>query len=98
MSDEMTTLSVRILDREYQVSCPPEEVEALNASARYLDEHMLNIRESGKIIGLDRIAVMAGLNICHDFLDTRFNREEAENTLSSLSSKIDAALEAHTPR
>ncbi|MDA1073228.1 MAG: cell division protein ZapA [Proteobacteria bacterium] len=94
MCAAITTMSVRILDREYQVSCPPEEVEALTQSARYLDEQMLNIRETGKIIGLDRIAVMAGLNISHEFLDVRFNREQFESTISSLSNRIDAAIAA----
>ena len=90
---EATLMSVRILDREYQVSCPPEEVDALTRSARYLDEQMLNIRESGKIIGLDRIAVMAALNISNEFLATSFDRGQAEATLAGLADRIDAVLE-----
>jgi len=66
-----TTVSVKILDKEYQVSCPEDEIDALTASARYLDQQMRQIRESGKVIGSDRIAVMAALNIAHEMLSNR---------------------------
>ena len=63
-----TTVSVRILDKEYQVNCPEDEIDELNASARYLDAQMRGIRDSGKVLGLDRMAVMAALNIANDLL------------------------------
>ncbi len=69
MSETYTTVTVRILDKEYQVNCPNEEVEELTRSAQHLDDQMRTIRDSGKVFGLDRIAVMAALNIAHDFLD-----------------------------
>jgi cell division protein ZapA len=62
------TVTVKILDKEYQVSCTPEEVEDLHASARHLDAQMRAIREGGRVFGVDRIAVMAALNITHDLL------------------------------
>ena len=68
---ESTTVSVKILDKEYQVSCQKDEVEALSASARYLDQQMRQIRESGKVFGLDRIAVMAALQLAHELLGAR---------------------------
>ena len=68
MSDKTTTVSVKILEKEYQVACPDDEVDALTASARLLDQQMAEIRESGKVFGLDRIAVMAALNIANDYL------------------------------
>ena len=71
MSDAPTTVNVTILDKEYQVACPPDEVDALTASARYLDTQMNEIRETGKIFGLDRIAVMAALNIANEFINNR---------------------------
>ena len=80
MSDN-NTVSVTILDKEYQVTCPPEEVEALTASARFLNQQMNDIRSSGKVVGLDRIAVMAALNIANEYLNS-------ENTLSSTKDSV----------
>ena len=71
MSEKTTTVSVRILEKEYQVACPDDEVEALSASARFLDQQMAEIRESGKVFGLDRIAVMAALNIANEYLSSK---------------------------
>ncbi|MEM1191471.1 MAG: cell division protein ZapA [Pseudomonadota bacterium] len=65
------TFSVTILDKEYQVACPPEQQAELLLSARHLDEQMRAIRSTGKVIGLERIAVMAALNISHELLQTR---------------------------
>ena len=80
MSSDSTTVSVRILDKEYQVTCPTDEVDELTASARYVDEQMRNIRDSGKVLGLDRMAVMTALNVTHDFL--RLEHEHASNAKS----------------
>ena len=60
------TVIVKILDKEYQVACPPDEQTGLLEAARYLDQKMRQIRSSGKIIGLERIAVMAALNISYE--------------------------------
>jgi len=91
-----TTVSVKILDKEYQVACPADEVDALSASARYLDQQMQRIRESGKVFGLDRIAVMAALNITHDFLANRHSASsvqgEFDARVEQLGNKISRAL------
>jgi cell division protein ZapA len=87
VSATLTTVSVKILDKEYQVACPPEEVDALTAAARYLDQKMFNIRETGKVFGLDRIAVMAALNIANEFLA---NRHSADTVQSEVGTRIDA--------
>ncbi|MEP5765751.1 MAG: cell division protein ZapA [Halieaceae bacterium] len=93
------TVSVNILDKEYQVSCPPEQEAELIVSASYLDKQMRSIRESGKVIGLERIAVMAALNISHELLQASEQEDviaggiavdEAE--VSNLSRKIDEAI------
>jgi len=69
MSDIQTeTVAVRILDKDYQVTCPSDEVQALTTSASYLDKQMRTIRDGGKVLGVDRIAVMAALNIANDLL------------------------------
>lgn len=93
---EQETLHVKILDRDYGVSCPPEEVEELRNSARLLDERMREIRRSGKIVGLERIAVMAALNIAHDLIKTQAELENydriTEKQLARLNDKIERAL------
>ena len=91
-----TTVSVKILDKEYQVACAEEEVEALTASARLLDRHMEEIRGSGKVFGLDRIAVMAALNIANDYLHTKIQsddtREFLDQRVVDLTARIDKAI------
>ena len=62
------SVTVQILDKEYSIICPQEERSNLVSAARYLDGKMREIRSSGKVIGADRIAVMAALNITHDLL------------------------------
>ncbi len=86
-----TTVTIKILGKEYQVSCPEDEVDALSASARFVDQQMSNIRESGRVFGHDRIAVMAALNIANDFIHKR-------NTADTMQSDIDSKLAALTRR
>ncbi|MEB0092794.1 cell division protein ZapA [Pseudomonas sp. CCI1.2] len=62
------SVTVQILDKEYSIICPQEERTNLVSAAKYLDGKMREIRSSGKVIGADRIAVMAALNITHDLL------------------------------
>lgn len=96
---EPTTVSVKILDKEYQVSCQQEEVEALSASARYLDQQMRQIRETGKVFGLDRIAVMAALNLANELLQKRDQlnaiQGEANSRARHLTDRIMVALAEH---
>lgn len=97
---EVKTIVVTILDREYRVSCPDDERDALLASARYLDEQMRTIRETGKIIGLERIAVMAALNITHEMLQKPSGKGSKKSSLDeerigSLIDKIDRTLHQH---
>jgi cell division protein ZapA len=94
-----TTVTVRILDKEYQVACPDEEVDELTASARHLDRQMRAIRETGKVLGLDRMAVMAALNIAHDYLRLEGAHANAtraggatEQRIAALTERISAAL------
>lgn len=61
---QSNTLTVQILDKEYCINCPDDERANLESAARYLDGKMREIRSSGKVIGADRVAVMAALNIC----------------------------------
>ena len=90
------TVTVSILDKDYQVSCKPEEVTALQDSARYLDTKMREVKDSATVLGLDRIAVMAALNIANEFL-TEANKgkslaEDRNRDLNQLAGKLDSAL------
>ena len=91
-----STVSVRILEKEYQVNCPEEEVDELAASARYLDAQMRGIRDSGKVLGLDRMAVMAALNIANDLLRLKNERATVVTTIDrkvgELTQRVTAAL------
>ena len=65
---QANTVTLQILDKEYRIACPAEERDNLESAARYLNDKMREIRSSGKVIGADRIAVMAALNITHELL------------------------------
>ena len=94
MSSE--AVKVKILDKEYLVSCPPEEEPALLASARHLSDKMTEIRRTGKVVGIDRIAVMAGLNIAHEAIESGIGpgaeSRDAGSRLKKLNKKIDKVL------
>ena len=96
MTGPSKTVAVTILDKEYQVSCPESDCEALYESARLLDKKMKEIRNSGKITGLDRIVVMAALNIAHELLRQQSKNEVLDRTVGdqirSLQDKVDQAL------
>lgn len=87
---------VHIMDKEYLISCPENERDALFASAEYLTEKMREIRDTGKIVGIDRIAVIAALNIAHELLDLRNGRDDFQHSLNDrlrmLQEKIDSAI------
>ena len=70
-TDKSNTLDVTILDREFRVACPPEERAELLDSVAYLDKNMREIRDAGKITSVERIAIMAALNITHELLTVR---------------------------
>jgi cell division protein ZapA len=96
MSDA-SPISVSILDKDYKVACPSGEQAALLASAKYLDVKMREVRDSGNIIGSERVAVITALNITNDFLNSsQVEKELGENLpprLKNLESKINQALE-----
>ena len=95
--DRISRVSVRLLDREYQVACPAEERSDLLDSAEYLDGKMREIRDSGGVVGLDRIAVIAALNIANELIKQRRNGTVVEGDLGarlrSLRERIESALE-----
>ena len=92
MSQQPTTVEVKILDKEYLVACPQEEQEALLRSARHLDTKMREIRASGKVFGTERIAVMAALNITNEMLERDTMSDTASSILNAMDEKLDTAL------
>ncbi len=66
-----TPVRIRILDREFQVNCPENERLALLEAATFLNDEMQKLRNEGKLVGLDRIAIMVGLDLAHQLLETK---------------------------
>lgn len=93
---ETSTTYVSILDKEYQVACPESEQVALNRAADELDKRMRAIRTSGSIVGLERIAVMTALNLCHELQQAQKSGPVADTeTLGRLAKKLEDALSDH---
>lgn len=96
MTNEVAHVSVRILDKEYLVACPPDERTDLLDSAEALNAKMREIRDTGTIVGLDRIAVMAALNMANDLLHAQARDNEIEGDLSNrlklISDRVDNVL------
>ncbi len=93
---KVKTLDVTILDREFRVACPEEERAELLEAVSYLDKRMREVRDTGKVATVERIAIMAALNITHDFLTTRlgsgFDMGEFKRRMNSMQATIAAAL------
>jgi cell division protein ZapA len=90
------TVSVKILDKDYQVACPAEERAALVQSAHILDERMRAIKGSGSVVGLERIAVMAALNLSYELLLAQHagtSSQLDQAALSRMQEKIEAQLD-----
>src|SRR3569833_4713705 len=96
MSSQNTPVSIQILEKEYLIACPADEREALMAAAGYLGKKMNETRDSGKVAGADRIAVIAALIITHELLKARGENEFYSDNLGgrirAIQNKIDAAL------
>jgi cell division protein ZapA len=90
MAEETDTVNISILGRDYQISCPPSEEEALRKSAKYLDKQMSKVKSRGSTLAYEKVAVMAALNICHELLQ---QSQEAENSDSSFVDKIQTLQE-----
>lgn len=90
-------VTISILGKELMVACPDDERESLAAAARYLDQRMREIQDSGKVIGTERCAVMAALNLSNELLQLRqqFSGVPAEfdARLQALHGRIEAVLQ-----
>jgi len=96
MSRDSKGMDINILGREFRVACPADEQEALLTAADYLDKKMRAIREQGKVIGVERIAVMAALNIAYELLSSRedsgFDITTIKRRMNSMEALLDEAL------
>jgi cell division protein ZapA len=96
MADAAKTIEVQLLGRSYRVACTDSEREALLQAVAYLDGKMSEIRKSGKVMGAERIAVMAALNVAHELLSVKlgagFDVGLAKRRLSAIESRLDAAI------
>jgi cell division protein ZapA len=96
MSVPSKTLDIRILDRELRVACPEDERGELLDAVAYLDKKMREIRDAGKIASVERIAIMAALNITHELLSVKvgrgFDLADFKRRMDSMQAAIDEAL------
>lgn len=94
-------VNVRLLDREYLVACAPEERAGLQAAAQLLDARMREIRGDNRMAGIDRIAVLAALNLAHELLQSRNTGGERERevarTLAELNRRLEGLLDSSPP-
>lgn len=79
MSESTQAVTVKILDKEYKVGCPKGEHESLIGSAKEVDKRMREIRQSGKVLSSDRIAVMVALNLAHELVNTKTQVENIDD-------------------
>lgn len=92
---ENRAVDVNIMGREFKVTCSDEEREGLISAVNYLDRKMREIRDAGKVIGIERIAIMAALNMAHELLNTRsggFDIGDLKRRMLSMQEQIDEAL------
>ena len=96
MSKATKTLEIKLLDRELRVACPEEERGELLDAVAFLDKRMREIRDAGKIASIERIALMAALNITHELLGMKVGRgvdvADFKRRMDSMQTAIDAAL------
>jgi cell division protein ZapA len=88
-------VDVTIMGREFRVACAEQEKPALLLAVNYLDKKMREIRDAGKVIGMERLAIMAALNIAHDYLsqhDAGADREATQQRIADMNATLDRAL------
>lgn len=96
MSAEPKGLQINVMGREFRVACPESEQKGLLEAVDYLNKKMNEIRDAGKIVGLERIAIMAALNIAHELLSTKvgggFDIAEIKRRMAHMETVLDQAM------
>ena len=94
---DQARVSVRIMEKEYVVACPYDERSALLDAAEFLNARMREIKDSGRVVGIDRIAVMAALNLAHEYLKGKDRESKLDNgvhqKVRSMRERVEGALE-----
>jgi cell division protein ZapA len=96
---ERGALTVSLLGREFRVACPDGEEKQLLASADYLNRKLKEVRDTGKVVGNERIAIMAALNIAHEFMSNPASASAVDGTaisrrITAMQETLEAALAA----
>ncbi len=94
MTDALKPVIIYILGKEYKIACPPEERNDLMNNAQILDEQMRKIQDAGKVIGADRIAVLAALNLAHELSQLQKQNADWQRQVDRLRHKIDDMLQS----
>jgi cell division protein ZapA len=96
MNTESKGLQINIMGREFRVACQESEQKGLLEAVEFLNRKMLEIRDNGKVIGIERIAIMAALNIAHEFLATKvgggFDIAEIKRRIAGMETALDQAI------
>jgi len=95
MSADPKGLQINVMGREFRVACAEGEQKGLLEAVEYLNKKMVEIRENGKVIGLERIAIMAALNIAHELLSTKvggFDIAALKRRMESMETMLDRAM------
>ena len=89
------SVDVQIMGKEFKVSCTDEERQGLLDAVNYLDKKMRDIRDSGKVVGAERIAIMAALNLSHEVLNTKsgdIDIGDYKRRISAMQNQIDETI------
>ena len=98
MNSEAVPVTIHILDKEYMVSCPPDEREALLESAKLLNSRMREVRDGGKVLGTERMAVMTALNVIHEFSTQKTAQDGMISTTASQLERLENKILEAIPR
>ena len=96
-NNDTIPVTIKILEKEYKISCPQGEHESLLVSAKSVNDNMVKVREGGKALSADRVAVMAAINIAHDLV--KINEQpiidnNLTNRIDNMQKSIDSALKS----
>lgn len=92
MGSDKNTTEITLLDRKYLIACSKEEQDSLLRAAHYLNNKMADIRHAGKVLSLERLAIIAALNITHEFLNLDEANLSKDAKIVQLNHKMDSAL------
>lgn len=94
---EKNSINIKIMGRDYQIACGPDEEDALRQSATYLNKQMEKIKKHGSTLSFEKVVVMTALNISHELLQNTQQADDSENGaqqfLTHLEKKIESALQ-----